>query len=81
MTTIIARGHQQVHKYELALGGEPRQSAIKKVRSEMSRWLTDRSKKRAPLVTRLKQFSRSDESASSSNLKGETRTQRRKTPN
>jgi hypothetical protein len=45
--TIIARGRQQVQKYERALGGEPRHSTVKKTRSEMSRWLADRSKKKS----------------------------------
>jgi hypothetical protein len=61
--TIIARGRQQVQRYERALGGEPPRSAVKKAQSEMSRWLTERSKKRAPLVTRSNQCSRSDDLA------------------
>jgi hypothetical protein len=45
--TIIARGRQQVQRYERALGGEPPRSAVKKAQSEMSRWLTERSRKKS----------------------------------
>jgi hypothetical protein len=45
--TIIARGRQQVQRYERALGGEPPRSTVKKAQSEMSRWLTERSKKKS----------------------------------
>src|SRR6516165_4384315 len=39
---IVVRGHQQVRNYQRLLGGEPRQSAVKKATSEMSRYVTER---------------------------------------
>jgi hypothetical protein len=41
---ILIRGHDQVRKFQRALGGEPRQSAIKKAKSEMSKYLTEKSR-------------------------------------
>jgi hypothetical protein len=43
---IAVRGHEQVRNYMRALGGEPRPSAIKKAKAEMSRFLAQRSKDR-----------------------------------
>jgi hypothetical protein len=39
---IVIRGHQQVRKVQRVLGGEPRAAAMKKAKSEMSRYLTER---------------------------------------